>query len=129
MRTYDATVVREGRWWVITIAGVGVTQARRLTDVEVQAAGLIEAMTGEKGATVKADVRIPAGVRADVAEARRLTETAAKARQDAAVRIRAAVRDLRRAGLSQADIATVLGVSRQRVTQLASDARETRLAS
>jgi hypothetical protein len=129
MSTYVATVVREGRWWVITVKGVGVTQARRLADVERQAAGLVEAMTGETGATIKADVKIPTQAHDDVVEARRLTVAAAQAQLEAAERIRAAVRHLLESGMSQADVGTILGVSRQRVTQLAGHRHEQQLAS
>ncbi|MGH3462959.1 MAG: TrfB-related DNA-binding protein [Kribbellaceae bacterium] len=129
MSAYSATVVRESRWWVITVAGIGVTQARRLSEVEAQAAGLVEATTGDANAVITADVRLPAGTRREVAEARRLTAAAAQAQLDAAERTRAAVRHLLESGMSQADVATILGVSRQRVTQLAGRSREARLAS
>lgn len=119
MSTYNATVVREDRWWVITIEGVGATQARHLDQVQVQAAGLVEAMTGEAGATIQARIELPAEAAAEMAEAKRLTEAAAQAQTDAAQRIRTAVRGLLAAGLPQVDVAEVLGVSRQRVTQLA----------
>jgi len=29
MSAYTATATREGRWWVIDVDGVGVTQSRR----------------------------------------------------------------------------------------------------
>jgi DNA-directed RNA polymerase specialized sigma subunit len=129
MSTYRATVARDGNWWLITVAGVGVTQARRLADAESQAAGLVQAMTGEVGAAITMDVNLPAEARREVAEARRLTAEAAKAQLEAAERTRTAVRHLLDSGLSQTDVATILGVSRQRVTQLAGHRRETRLAS
>lgn len=119
MSTYNATVVREDRWWVITVDGVGVTQARHLDQVQGQAAGLVEAMTGEAGAEIQARIELPAEAAAEMAEAKRLTEAAVQAQTDAAKRVRTAVRGLLAAGLPQVDVAEVLGVSRQRVTQLA----------
>lgn len=41
---YTATVAREGSWWVITVPGVGVTQARTREDAPAAAADLIAAM-------------------------------------------------------------------------------------
>lgn len=72
----------------------------------------------------------PTGLLAQIAEAQRLTEAAAQAQLEAAERTRAAVRELLEAGMPQADVATVLGVSRQRVTQLAgARRRDEKLAS
>lgn len=123
MSAYRATVVREGNWWVISVDGVGVTQARRLAEVEDQAVGLVEAMVGEADASVDVALPIPADLRAQVDEARQQTAAAARAQREAAALARSTVLKLVDAGMPQADVATVLGVSRQRVTQLVGEAK------
>lgn len=42
--SYVATAVREGRWWVITVEDVGVTQARTLRDAPAAARGMLCAL-------------------------------------------------------------------------------------
>jgi DNA-directed RNA polymerase specialized sigma subunit len=119
MSSYAARVVREGDWWIVTVPDIGVTQARHLADVGSQVAGLIEAMIGEQGASIEVDVELPEDLREQIDDARRLSESAAQAQLEAASRTREVVRNLLSKGLPQSDIATVLGVSRQRVSQLA----------
>lgn len=67
MNTYEATATREGKWWVIDVLGVGVTQARNLTEGHSMVDDLIEAMTGEVPGTTSISVRVT-GVRADRGE-------------------------------------------------------------
>lgn len=63
--------------------------------------------------------RLPDDVRADVDHARELDATGRAALEEAAALRRRAVRQLRTVGgLSQADSAALLGLSRQRVHQL-----------
>jgi hypothetical protein len=52
MGVYTATAAREGRWWVIDVADIGVTQSRTLAEAHTWAQGLIEAVRGEAGADV-----------------------------------------------------------------------------
>jgi len=61
MSTYTATATREGRWWVIDVEGVGVTQSRTLADSHTWARGLIEAVTGEADADVSVTPSLPDG--------------------------------------------------------------------
>ena len=44
--TRAATAVREGRFWVVHVPGVGVTQGRSVREARALAADLVEAMTG-----------------------------------------------------------------------------------
>lgn len=37
MKTYNAKVERDGRFWLVTVVGVGVTQARHLREVQAGA--------------------------------------------------------------------------------------------
>ena len=105
---------------MLDVAGVGTTQCQRLTEAERQIRGLIEAVT---------DASVPEGTRIDIhlagpsdaalAEARELAEQAQHFRDLAAARLRGVASDLtQNGGLSHAEVAIVLGVSKQRVTQL-----------
>lgn len=41
---FEATVVREGRWWIIRVDEIGITQARELAGVELAARELVAVM-------------------------------------------------------------------------------------
>lgn len=119
----DAYMVRARRWlqgWELHIEDVGVTQARTLASGEQQVRDYLETMYDEDASKVRVDIVPEIGALAErAAHAREATEAAARAQQDAAAEVRAAVTDLRDAGLSMADVATILGVSRARASQLA----------
>lgn len=118
MSTYTATAVREGNWWVIEVEGIGATQARTLTAAKTWARGLIEAMTGEAGAEVQVIPTLPDGALNHVRHARELMDEAEMEMKLAAREMRDATQTLLRSGMSQQDVAEILGVSRQRVQQL-----------
>jgi hypothetical protein len=44
MKTHNATATREGRWWVVDVPGVGVTQGRTTREAERMAADLVAVM-------------------------------------------------------------------------------------
>jgi hypothetical protein len=47
MQTYDVTLTREGRWWMVHIPALdGLTQARRLSEAELMAREYIAVDTG-----------------------------------------------------------------------------------
>lgn len=118
MNAYTATATREGRWWVITVAGVGVTQSRTLAEARTWAQGLVEAVTGEAGAEVTVTPLLPDDTIDRVHHAQKVTARADAQLRAAAQEIREATRNLLQMGMSQKDVATILGVSRQRVSQL-----------
>ena len=124
MKDYTATATREGKWWVIDVPGVGVTQARNLAEGHAMVNDLIEVMTGEApaSASIVVDVKGVKVVRAKSAQRR-----IAKAEQElmkASREVRDVVHQLRAAGLTQDDTAIALGVSRQRVQQLAKEPQQ-----
>lgn len=122
MSTYRATAHREDAYWVVRIEGVGVTQGRNLAEAKVMAADLVVAMLDVEPAqvTVELDVDLPHGLGEAVTAARHSIAEAASAQRRAAEQSRALVRALRGdAGMTGKDIAAVLGVSEQRVSQLA----------
>ena len=117
--TRTATAVREGRFWVVDVPGVGVTQGRSVREARAMAADLVEAMTG-KAEEVDVHFELPADVREAVDHARAMTAEAKRLTSIAANEYRQAVRDLVvERGMSKADVAALLNVSQQRVSQLA----------
>ena len=61
--TYTVDVTRDGRWWTVSIPAVdGVTQARRLSDVESMARELV-AVRGHDGINGPAQQRLQIGQR------------------------------------------------------------------
>lgn len=116
---------REGRWWAIEIPALGgVTQAVRLADVESEARDYIAVTLDVAPSTV--DVRV---IVDDTRHARHVQERSERIRaaraQAQAIEAKAAsetaalVRELAQDGVPTRDIATLTGVSFQRVSQLA----------
>lgn len=124
MNAYEAVVTRDGRWWMISVPEIeGLTQARRLADVEQIARELIAVTLDVRLSEVAVDVAfgdidgIPVGsciqtISSEKAEAARLEE-------DAAAKTRTLVKDLVAHNVPLRDIGTMLGISFQRVHQLA----------
>lgn len=122
---YDITVTRDGRWWMIEVPAIdGLTQARRISEIEEMARSLIAVTLdvpqshvelGETHITVPGlgDVTdYPRDIAAARAEAEAAEAKAAKELQEKAHALVDADVPLR-------DAATMLGVSYQRVHQLA----------
>ena len=114
--TYRATAHRDDDWWIVDVTDIGVTQARSISEVYRMASDLVYAMTDEKGAEV--EVCFVGGVFDEIAQVRLMQERAEEQMAEASAAMRRMVANLRDAGLSGSDIARVLGVSRQRVSQL-----------
>lgn len=117
---YVATATREGRWWVVSVDGVGVTQSRSLREAPHAARGLVAAMldVNEESVQVTVNADLDPGIAAQVTSARQQVAQAERERAAAACASRAAARALIDLGLTGADAATILGVSPQRVSQL-----------
>lgn len=115
--------VRAKRWehgWELHVDGVGVTQSRSLWDAEMMARDLISRRegiaAGEFDVTITPE--IGGGLDETTRAAREAVTDADRAQRRAAAQSREAARRLRQAGLSGRDIAKVLDVSPQRVSQL-----------
>ena len=69
---------REGRWWVLSVEGIGVTQARSLREAPEQARGMIAAMLDIDTAEVDVDVvpELDAAILKDVRTAKDAAEDA-----------------------------------------------------
>ena len=119
MTTYE---VRARRWkhgWR-HIAGIGVTQSRSLAEAETMVRDYVETLTGvdASGAQVVVTPEVGDGLDEQARAAREAVADADRATRAAAARSRKVARDLKQAGLSGRDIAAILKVSAQRVSQL-----------
>lgn len=121
--TFDVKVHREGKWWMIEIPEIdGLTQARRLGDVEQMARSFIAvdqdlapSKVKLRGVDVEVDGHSLTSTKDKIAELRRRAREA----EDQAVRLMVqTARDLVAAEVPLRDIGTVLDVSYQRVHQL-----------
>lgn len=123
MKTHQATATREGRFWVIQVPGVGVTQGRTVAEAREMTIDLIAVMTEVPATEVDVDIEFVVGdVRPDdVRGAREAVAEAAAAQERAARMSRQLVGRLRDAGVSGRDVAGILGISPQRVSQLDHD--------
>ena len=122
VRTYHAEVTRDGRFWLIRVHEIDrSTQALRYKDVSTMANELIEIMDGvsRNEYDLHLTVHLPDSVQDHLARAEVLREEAERKRAEAAAENRAAVRELLAQGLSQREAGDVLGLSFQRINQLA----------
>ena len=120
-KTYEVLAKRWRRGWELHIAGVGVTQARSLADAEGMARDYIalDLDVSEDSFDVRITPEVGGGVDEKVRRTRDEIRTAALAQSRAAESSRALVSELKGLGLSGKDMAAVLGISPQRVSQLA----------
>ena len=120
MKTYHVRAKRWEHGWELHIEGVGVTQSRTLWDAEEMVRDLIsrrEDLPGDAFA-VTITPQVGGGLDEETRAAREAVSAANRAQRQAAAQSRAAARRLRQAGLTGRDIAKVLDVSPQRVSQL-----------
>lgn len=120
MSTY---YVRAKRWkhgWELHIDGVGVTQSRNLAGAEQMVRDYIETLTDHGTADDAVIIKPEVGSGLDEAAeaAREAISEAEHALRAAAARSRQVARQLSQEGLSGKDIAEILHVSAQRVSQL-----------
>ena len=124
-KTYAVQVSRDGKWWMIHIPEIdGLTQARRIADVKQAARELVAVTLDVKISEVAVEIRyedvagVPVGeqlhaIQEGKAEAARLEE-------DAAAKTSQLVRALVDQKVPVRDIGAMLGISFQRVHQIAS---------
>lgn len=125
MTVVKVRAVREGRLWVLHLENGGATQVRALSDVEGMVADYVSLLEGVPAESVRVDlVAVDPGEGAAVVveAAKSAQHTAARAVENAAVLMREAVAELKGRGLSGVEAARVLGVSPQRISQLAASA-------
>ncbi|GLZ38767.1 hypothetical protein Acsp05_23910 [Actinokineospora sp. NBRC 105648] len=102
------------------VDGVGVTQGRTAQEARAMAGDLVAAMLDRPLDQVHVDVAFEVGGigPAEVSAVKRDLEAAAAAQERAATGSRTLAAKLRAAGLSGRDVAEIMGVSPQRVSQL-----------
>ncbi len=114
-----ARVEWDGHRWVAILDAGGVTQARQLDQLPGRLAEVHELMTGEaiEADDIELDIDFPGASAAAAIRADRARLSAAEA--ELADATAAAVAELRARDVSMRDVATMVGVSHQRVQQLA----------
>ncbi|MET9019033.1 hypothetical protein ABZV93_03530 [Actinopolymorpha sp. NPDC004070] len=124
MTTYNVRAVRWERGWELHIEGVGVTQSHGLGDAEGMVRDYLHLEYGQQVAD-SANIVIAPEVSDDLdketADVRRRAEDLRRAGRELASASRILVRRLKRLGLTGTDIAKILDVSPQRVSQLLRD--------
>lgn len=125
-KAYQATATREGRWWIIRVPEIdAVTQARNAREITEMAAGVVQAMLDlDEAPEVKVTIQLPEDAADAWEEASDLHRRAAADEQRAATLRRQVVQGLLRNGWSQTDASAALGLSYQRVQQLAQHREE-----
>jgi len=116
---YNVVAVKWAHGWELHVEDVGVTQCRTLATAEIQVRDFVGTMfdTDAGDAVIHLTVAV-AGLEKDVEQARRLTAEAVERQHQAATESRRVARELRRAGLSVADTAVVMEISKGRAAQL-----------
>jgi hypothetical protein len=122
MTSYTVLAKRWKRGWELHIDGVGVTQSRTLNDAEAMVRDYIALDTGASPDSFAVEIlpEVGNGLDEKARAARKASAEADKAQHAAAAQSRDVARGLSDAGLSGREIAVVLRVSPQRVSQLLS---------
>jgi DNA-directed RNA polymerase specialized sigma24 family protein len=120
MSTYNVRAKRWKHGWELHIDGIGVTQSRNLDGAEQMTRDYIETLTDHDttGDTVVIHPEVGGGLDEAADAAREAIVQAQQALRAAAARSRQVARRLNQEGLSGRDIAAILHVSAQRVSQL-----------
>ena len=118
---YTVTAKRWDQGWELHIADVGVTQSRTLAAAEHMVRDYLR-LDGHTDWDTAEVVMVPdlGSLGKRVQAMRKRTRAAEQSQREAAREAREVARALRARGLSVTDTATVLGVSRGRVSQLVS---------
>jgi DNA-directed RNA polymerase specialized sigma subunit len=120
VKTYRVVAKRWAHGWELHIDDVGVTQSRTLGEAEAMVRDYIAADRDADPHSFNVELAVRLGDRLDALrqDAQEASRQAAMAQTQAAEKSRILVRRLKDAGLSGREIATVLDVSPQRVSQL-----------
>lgn len=120
-----AVARKDGRWWLVEVPSLdSAGQAARLDDVEKAAQEIIELMVDLKPGSyqLRVDYVMPENMKV-VWEGSKLRERKAREEQAVAARLaRQTVQGLLEQGYNQKETAKLLGLSHQRVNQLAHSA-------
>jgi hypothetical protein len=120
-KTYMVEARRWEHGWELHVDGVGVTQTKSLHSaprVAREYISLVENINDESTIDVEIRPEIGRALSDEVAVARKAVRDLFDRQREAAALSRAAAKNLAESGLSGADIAVVLDLSPQRVSQL-----------
>jgi hypothetical protein len=123
VKTYDVHVTREGKWWMVNVTAIdGLTQARRLSEVEDMARSLISVTLDVPPGTVGINVAaITIGghdIHEDADHIQQLRDTAETMLREAQRASELMAKSLADEDVPVRDIGTVLQLSFQRASQL-----------
>ena len=122
-RQFRVKVERSGEWWNLSFPDVRFVyaQTRRLDKVEAAARNALAAKLDvpPDAFGVVVEVELPEDVRHDVASVRLLRERAEETQRETQAELRRVVGSLDRKGFTVRDIGAIVGVSPQRVSQVA----------
>ncbi|MFI5698064.1 hypothetical protein ACIA58_39780 [Kribbella sp. NPDC051586] len=129
MKTYEVTVERDGRWWMVAVPELdGLTQARRLDEVEQMAREYIAVTTDVPLSRVAVEVTGIAADGQDLLEAKVLVDGLRRRAKELEALVAELTREvasaLTGASVPVRDVSSVLGISHQRVSQLVQAAAE-----
>ncbi|GAB10464.1 hypothetical protein GOARA_056_02120 [Gordonia araii NBRC 100433] len=120
VRKVTAIATRSGEWWAVEVPEIDglFTQAKRLEQIPDMVSDAAELLINEP---VEVEVRPALGseLESAIVESRALSVKASDTQREAADHARRLVARLRGEGLTVRDVGVVLGVSPQRVSQLA----------
>jgi predicted RNase H-like HicB family nuclease len=125
-KTYRADARKDGRWWFVHVPELDTAgQARSASEVEDVAREVIGLWLNTEPDTfdVEVSIEIPGDAGSAWEEAKRREAVAREENAAAASLARRAVASLRAQGLTYRDAGLVLGLSAQRVQQLAASRR------
>lgn len=122
MSGYQVRAVRWEQGVELHVDGIGVTQCRTLATAAQQVCDFVATELDrdvDPADTVHLTIEVGDGIEADVVHAREMTTHAARAQKTAAADARRVARRLRCSGLSVADTAVIMNISKgRRVSQL-----------
>jgi hypothetical protein len=116
--THRVIARRAPNGWTLHVSDLGTTSTRSLTTAEKDARAHILATTGQDDVIVQVQPKLDLRLGELVQDARTKAAELAELTTVVAARSREAAEALRSAGMSNVDIASVLGISDQRVSQL-----------
>jgi hypothetical protein len=123
MKSYEATVTRDGKWWMVAIPEIdGLTQARRLSEAERMAREYVAVSLGLPLQSVAVRLRVGMvagidvpGTLAEISDGRQRAAELEAATRERSTQL---ARELAAANVPLRDIGTMMGVSFQRAHQL-----------
>lgn len=129
-KVYEVVATRSGDWWTIEVVSglpasiLGVSQVRRLNKVPKVARRLISELLDSDAVEIEVEVRVslPDELESAVDKARQAVSAEDEARTAAARARRDAAAALLNANMTMREAGQVLGVSHQRIKQLADQA-------